>query len=317
MSRIVEGSAVAVRVPASAANLGPGFDSIGLALGVWDELEVDVTGSRLVIEAEGEAHAEVPRDPSHLVYRSMLATWHELRVPAPFGLTLRCRNAIPHSRGLGSSASAIVAGVAAAAALAGTDTDTPGGMALINDIASTLEGHPDNASASVYGGLTVSWADDDPNAETRWRTAQLVPHEDLRPVVLLPADRLPTHEARAALPPQVELAAAAANSGRTALLTQALTRSPDLLLPATRDWLHQEQRRSYYPLTMAMVDRLRAAGHAATVSGAGPSVLVLATTHNVQAVTDIVAVHDGWDVLQPEIAASGVRVVSREPRATV
>lgn len=304
---LTSGAAVTVTVPASSANLGPGFDSMGLALGVWDEVEAVVTGTELVVRPEGEGAGEVPRDATHLVHRSMLAGWERLDVTAPGGLRLACRGSIPHSRGLGSSASAIVAGVAAAAALAGVDLGSADGLALVNDVASTLEGHPDNASASVYGGLTVSWADDD--APERWRTASLPVHADLRPVVLVPEDRLATHEARAALPAQVDHADAARNAGRAALLTHALTRDPGLLLPATRDWLHQEQRRIAYPVTMAMVDRLRRAGHAAVVSGAGPSVLVLATSSTADQVAATAGEHTGWKVLRPQIPGAGVRVV--------
>ncbi|KNX36607.1 homoserine kinase [Luteipulveratus halotolerans] len=308
MARAVQpGAAVTVTVPASSANLGPGFDSVGLALDVRDEVSAVVRGDTLVVRSEGEGADEVPRDETHLVHRAMVAAWQHLGVEPPRGLELTCRGAIPHSRGLGSSASAIVAGASVAAALAGVDLGAPEGLAQVNDVASTLEGHPDNASASVYGGLTVSWADD--VQPDRWRTTALTVHADLRPVVLVPEDRLATHEARAALPPEIGHADAARNAGRAALLTHALTHDPALLLPATRDWLHQEQRRIAYPVTMAMVDRLRRAGHAAVVSGAGPSVLVLATVSTADAVAATAREHAGWNVLQPQISATGVRVV--------
>lgn len=309
------GAKVSVAVPASSANLGPGFDSIGLALGLWDQLDVEVGGDRLQIECTGEACDEIPRDESHLIYRSMVAAWQRLEVAVPTGLRLTSRNAIPHSRGLGSSASAIVAGVAAAAQLAGVAIDSPDGQALINDVASGLEGHPDNASASVYGGLTVSWADD--SAAGSWLTAQVAVHPDVVPVVLVPSQQLSTHEARAALPATVALPDAAANSGRAALLVHALTQRPDLLLPATRDWLHQEPRRPAYPATMAMLDDVRRAGHAAAVSGAGPSVLVLATSQTVAEVTAVASVNPGWTVLTPGVSSGGVRVVSRSAHHTV
>ena len=148
-----------------------------------------------------------------------------------------------------------------------------------NDLASAVEGHPDNASASVYGGMTVSWSDDE--VPGRVHTVQLDVHPDVVPVVLVPAAQLSTATARAVLPERVAHAQAALNSGRSALLVEAASRRPDLLLPATREWLHQEQRRASFPHTMGLVDRLRAHGHAAVVSGAGPSVLVLATPASV------------------------------------
>ncbi|MDF8265111.1 homoserine kinase [Luteipulveratus flavus] len=304
------GRSLAVRVPASSANLGPGFDSIGLALGLWDQVSVTVGGVGLRVEVSGEGAAEVPYDEGHLVHRAMLTAWDHLGVRAPEGLGLVCHNAIPHARGLGSSASAIVAGVAVAAGLAEMDLTSAAGLAIVNDVASGIEGHPDNASASVYGGLTVSWADDADGSG--WRTASLAVHPDLRPVVLVPDERLSTHEARAALPDRLALADAARNSGRAALLTHALTAEPALLLPATRDWLHQEARRVSYPVTMAMVDRLRRDGHAATVSGAGPSVLVLATCDTAAKVVDAARSHAGWRVLEPQIPSTGLRVVSPE-----
>lgn len=295
---------VRLRVPASAANLGPGFDSLGLGLDLWDEVEASVTESGLVVRAEGEGAAEVPTDASHLVYRSMEAAWKRLDVAAPIGLKLLCHNEIPQSRGLGSSASAIVAGVAAAAALCGVDPSGDQGRAFVNDVAGDLEGHPDNSSASVFGGLTISWRDGE-----HWCTAPVETHPDVRAVLAVPQSRLATDVARAVLPEQVPHRDAARNSGRTALLAHAMSRRPDLLHPATRDWLHQEQRRSAYPASMDLVDRLRAYGHAATVSGAGPTVLVLTT---VPRVDDVVraATGPGWDVRSMPLASQGVSVVS-------
>ncbi|HEY5182489.1 MAG TPA: homoserine kinase, partial [Dermatophilaceae bacterium] len=163
---LVKGSSVRVRVPASSANIGPGFDSIGLALGIWDECVATVTAEPgLVIEVEGEGAADVPRDERHLVHRSMVRAWEQLEVKPPAGLHLSCRNAIPHGRGLGSSASAIVAGIVAAQGLCdmatGRDSaDNTFDRAFTNNLATAIEGHPDNASASVFGGMTLSWADD-------------------------------------------------------------------------------------------------------------------------------------------------------------
>lgn len=302
------GQRVVLQVPASSANLGPGFDSVGLALDLWDEVELEIGGDRLLIEPDGEGADAVPRDASHLVHRSMSVMWRSLGFATPNGLKLLTHNRIPHSRGLGSSAAAIVVGVAAAAATAGVDISSEEGRRQIGDVAGDLEGHPDNSSASVYGGLTVSWAAD---SDSGWSTARPALHPDVAPVAFVPASTLATDKARAALPTQVGHGDAARNSGRAALLVHALTQDPAYLLPATRDWLHQQQRRSAYVETMRLVDRLRAAGHAATVSGAGPTVLVLATQQTRAQVLDAVGEGAGWRALAGPVPDTGVRVVSR------
>ena len=304
---------VRIRVPASTANLGPGFDSIGLALGLWDEYVVtalDTPG--LEVSVTGEGAAEVPTDESHLVVRTMRHTWDTLGTVAPVGLRLHACNGVPHGRGLGSSATAIVAGVVAAQSLSYAAELAPGvtvpvDLGVATHIASVLEGHPDNASASVYGGLTVSWIPDGSGADLGevTVTARPVLHPDVDVVVFVPDQQLATRHARAVLPEAVPLRDAVANSGRAALLVHALTVEPAHLHAATRDWLHQEARREAYPESMRLVDSLRAEGHAAVVSGAGPTVLVLTTT----ALSADVVVPSGlgdWDRLTPGIAASGV-----------
>ena len=300
------GDDVEVRVPASSANLGPGFDSIGCALGVWDTCRVTVTPRPgLVVTVSGEGAGAVPLDATHLVHRAMQVAWAELDVEPPAGLALDCRNEVPHGRGMGSSATAIVTGIVAAQALhdlsrgeSGDDVD----LAFANSLASRLEGHPDNASASVHGGVTLSWTDD-------WgatTTVHLPVHPDIEPVVFAPDAQLSTAKARSVLPLQVRLADAAANSARAGLLVHALGSAPEHLLAATRDWLHQEARRSSYAGSMDLVDRLRSAGHAAVVSGAGPSVLVLTGRERVAEVGALAGA--GWRVLTPGIPAHGARV---------
>jgi homoserine kinase len=301
------GDDVEVRVPASSANLGPGFDSIGCALGVWDTCRATVTGQTgLVVTVSGEGAGAVPLDATHLVHRAMQVAWAELGVEPPEGLALDCRNEVPHGRGMGSSATAIVTGIVAAQALhdlsrglSGDDVD----LAFANSLASRLEGHPDNASASVYGGVTLSWPDDDGVGTT---TVHLPVHPDVEPVVFAPDAQLSTAKARSVLPLQVRLTDAAANSARTALLVHALGSAPEHLLAATRDWLHQEARRSSYAASMDLVDALRSAGHAAVVSGAGPSVLVLARRDRVAEVSAHAG--GGWRVLAPGIPPHGARV---------
>ena len=301
----VVGTSVEVRVPASSANLGPGFDSIGLALGVWDVARVTVTAEPgLVIEVDGEGAGSVPLDATHLVFRSMLRAWAELGVQPPAGLALSCHNSVPHGRGMGSSATAIVSGIVAAQALL-PDAADDGAVDLdwANSLASRLEGHPDNASASVFGGATLSWADDPAIGTT---TVRLPVHPDVVPVVFAPDVELSTAKARSVLPAQVRLADAAANSGRAALLAHALGAAPEHLVAATREWLHQEPRRASYAASMALVDRLRSDGHAAVISGAGPSVLVLARSAAVERVVAFGA--SGWRVLTPGVPDRGARV---------
>lgn len=303
------GAGVRVRVPASSANLGPGFDSVGLALGIWDTYDVHVASRPgLWITVEGEGAGSVPTDSTHLVFRSMERAWAALGVAVPVGLHLHAHNGVPHGRGLGSSATAIVAGVTAAHALAMASPGIPGPLALdlpaIAHLASILEGHPDNASASVYGGLTVSWTDD---ADGLTRTVSPALHPDLRAVVFVPAGQLATEVARKVLPSQVRHHDAALNSGRAALLTLAVTQRPDLLLPATRDWLHQEARRAALAASMALVDALRGAGRAAVISGAGPSVLVLTTEpRRVSLPAEVAEPGGDWHRLEPGIPDEGV-----------
>ena len=306
MGELVAASSVQVRVPASSANLGPGFDSVGLALGLWDTCVATVTdepGVRILVEGEGAA--DVPRDASHLVVRTMLRAWEELGVEPALGLHLECRNEVPHGRGLGSSATAIVTGIVAAQALHDVCRGVAGppDLTFTNDLAARLEGHPDNSSASVYGGLTLSWSD---SAEAGTQTLRLQPHPEVRALVLLPAAQLSTAKARSVLPTHIRHGDAALNSARAALLVQALTSHPAYLLAATREWLHQEARRESFSASMGVVDALRRNGHAAVISGAGPSVLVLTTGDRAAAIT--AEVSDAWRVLDPGVPATGAQV---------
>lgn len=318
MGAVPGGLSIEVRVPASTANLGPGFDSIGLALGLWDVYSItthDEPG--LSIEVEGHGSDEVPTDESHLVHASMQYAWRELGFEPPVGLRLVAGNGVPHGRGLGSSATAIVAGVVAAQALslprlpaAGRPVDID--LTTAGHLASVLEGHPDNATASVYGGLTVSWMPDLSGRDHADRTVTARPclHEDVDVVVFVPDAQLATRTARAVLPRDVPLSAAAANAGRAALLVHALTADPRFLHGATREWLHQEARRSSYPTSMALVDALRDQGHAAVISGAGPSVLVLTTQGERDAVT-APPESAGWLRITPGVPPIGAQVIAR------
>ncbi len=265
---------VLVRVPATSANLGPGFDTLGLALGLHDEVEARVTGSGLDIEVTGEGGSEVgAAGERHLIVRAMRVAFDELNVAQPDGLELRCVNRIPHGRGLGSSAAAIVAGLLAARALAGASTSPEDVLPL----ASMLEGHPDNVAPCLFGGLTIAWTPTDGAGLPTARAVRLDPCPEVRPVAFIAPEPVSTKVARGLLPATVPHADAARNAGRAALLVAALTARPDALLDGTEDKLHQEYRAPAMPHSRDLMARLRAAGIPAVISGAGPSVLAFRT----------------------------------------
>jgi homoserine kinase len=299
--------AVQVRVPATSANLGSGFDTFGLALNLYDDIVVQAGdpahGDAVEVTLEGEGEATVPTDASNLVVCAVHRALDELGAPHP-PLLLRCTNRIPHGRGLGSSAAAVVAGLVAGRAL------VDGGERLddtaVLGLATEMEGHPDNAAACLLGGFTVAWTDSaGPHA------ASMTARDDLVMTVVVPAQPLATETARGLLPLTVPHADAAHAAARSALLVLALQSSgplPDgLLMAATEDRLHQAYRASAMPATLDLVSRLRADGRAAVVSGAGPSVLVLDVQN--QARTPVSA-PAGWRVLQLAVAGG---VTLRQP----
>ncbi|MEV0273992.1 homoserine kinase [Hamadaea sp. NPDC050747] len=256
---------VTVRVPATSANLGPGFDALGVALTLYDEVTATVIDGPTRVGITGEGAGELPVDSSHLIARSMRTAFEALGVTAP-EIELRCVNRIPQARGLGSSSAAIVAGVTLAQALAGMPD-----RAQALEIAGGIEGHPDNVAPCVLGGFTVAWIDE----KHRARAATMAPVQSVQPVVFVPDVQGLTAVARAALPATVPHADASFNAGRSALLVYALTTDPALLYAATEDRLHQAYRAGGMPGTAEVVRRLREAGVAAVVSGAGPTVLAL------------------------------------------
>ena len=265
MTTFVEGP-VRVTVPATSANLGPGFDALGIALTLRDEVTAEVAGEGIEVAVEGAGADTVPRDESHLVVRSMLAAF-DLLGGRPHGLVLRCVNRIPHGRGLGSSSAAIVAGVVLAREL------VAGGSLLVEDdqifgLAAEIEGHPDNVAPAYYGGLVISGREDG-----RFYAVPADVDPRVSAVVFVPPVPLETTVARGLLPVSVPHADAAANSGRAALLVTALADRPEHLLLATRDFLHQDYRAPAMPESVTLVRALRAAGTPAVVSGAGPTVL--------------------------------------------
>ncbi|MGH3882977.1 MAG: homoserine kinase [Pseudonocardiaceae bacterium] len=285
-----------VRVPASTANLGPGFDALGLALALYDDVEVALAPSGLRVEVRGEGAGQVPTDETHLVVRALRAACARCGYRVD-GMVLRCHNRIPHSRGLGSSAAAAVAGVLAGYALAGME---PGQAAL--DLAAGFDGHADNVGASLLGGLVISWQD-----EQSFRAVRLEPHPDLAPVLLVPEMTSSTEVTRGLLPAKVPHIDAAFTAGRAALAVHALTAAPQLLLDATEDRLHQNYRRPAYPATGRLVDTLRAAGVPAAVSGAGPTVLALPPRGQLPAVVDTA----GFTCYRLDVARDGATVERR------
>ncbi len=257
------------RVPATSANLGPGFDALGLALDLHDELRAEVAGAGVRVAVSGEGAGQLPTDETHLVVRAMYATFDVLGA-RPGGMDVICVNRIPQARGLGSSSAAIVGGILLARELV---AGGPGQLdqAGVLRLAARLEGHPDNVAPCLMGGFTIAWTEGGGDA----RAVSLEPAERVQPMLFVPEERGLTEQARAALPRSVPHADAALTAGRAALLVHALTADPALLFPATEDRLHQNYRAAGMPGTAALVDKLRDAGVAAVVSGAGPSVLAL------------------------------------------
>ena len=262
-------TAVTVRVPATSANLGPGFDALGLALDLHDEVSAQVTGGGVRVTVAGEGAGDLETDERHLIARAMLSTFGELGVAAPAGLALHCRNRIPQARGLGSSSAAIVAGVLLARAVVRTGAERFDDAAALR-MAARIEGHPDNVAPCLRGGATIAWT-----ADGGARAVRLTPAAAISPTVFVPRQRGLTAAARAALPATVPHADAAHAAGRAALLVHALTAEPALLFAATEDRLHQPYRAAGMPGSAALLTRLRAAGVAAVISGAGPAVLAL------------------------------------------
>jgi len=241
-------------------------------LALYDDLRAEVLpGHQLVVEVEGEGADSVPRDASHLVISSLLRGLSEAGQRRP-GLRVTCHNRIPHGRGLGSSSAAIVGGLALARGLL-VDGERHLPDERILEIATDIEGHPDNVAPALLGGFTIAWKD----AQNSGRAVRLDPHPDIEPVVAIPATPLLTSQARRMLPARVPHAQAAANAARAALLTEAMTHRPDLLLTATQDWLHQDYRLYAYPQSHALMTELRNHGIPAMISGAGPTVIALGT----------------------------------------
>ena len=299
--------AVHVRVPATSANLGPGFDTLGIALAYGDELTaVTREAPGALVRVSGVGEGEVPTDETNLVVRSAAHVFERLGRKLP-GLELRAENRIPHGRGMGSSGSAIVAGVMIASGLLASDPVDPIELSeeQLLAFATELEGHPDNVAPALFGALTIAWTNEDGP-----RFKRLMVHRGVSPLVLVPSFTMSTQLARSLQPAQVPHEDAVFNVSRSALLIAALTQSPELLLEATEDRLHQNYRGEAMPQTRDLIGELRDRGHAAVVSGAGPSVLVLSNgPAERQAAADFVAEHHpDWRVLILAVDSKGATV---------
>ena len=266
-----------VQVPASSANLGPGFDSFGLALGMYDRYVAQVLDDAILdIDVTGEGADEVPRNDKNLLVKAMYKGFDFLG-GRPKGLAIRALNVNPHGRGLGSSASAIIGGLVLARALVLNGEDHMSDIQLLS-LATDMEGHPDNVSASLFGGATISWFE----VEKHKSSAHCV-HLNVDPriqaLAYIPPKALATSKARKMLPEAIPFADAVRNTTNAALMSHALTTRPDLLFTATEDFLHQSYRAEAMPESYALVQKLRGAGIAAFISGAGPTVLALHTAN--------------------------------------
>jgi homoserine kinase len=267
---------IQVQVPATSANLGPGFDSFGLAFGLYDRYVAQVLDDGgLDIDVTGEGSDDVPRTDKNLLVKAMHKGFDFLG-GRPKGLAVRALNVIPHGRGLGSSAAAIIGGLILARALVLTGSEKMSDEVLLS-LASEMEGHPDNVAAALYGGAAVAWQEELPTKFSA-HAIHLPVDPRIKAIAFIPAASLATKKARAMLPESVPFAEAQRNSTNTAILTQALTLRPDLLWRATEDFLHQKYRQEAMPASFALVTKLRAAGVAAFISGAGPTVLALHTS---------------------------------------
>ncbi len=305
------GLAATVKVPATSANLGPGFDTLGLALALYDVLTVTVVeGTDVHVEITGVGKGEVPTDESNLVARAIRYTFDHVGQPMP-GLRLDANNVIPHGSGLGSSAAAIVSGIMAAKGLLEGIVELDLDRMLV--IATELEGHPDNVAPALFGGLTIAWTT--PEGP---RAKKLIVHRGVSPLVCVPGHSVSTALARSLQPASVPYEDAVFNLSRSALLIAALVQSPELLFQATEDKLHQDYRASAMPETNSLVHALRDHGLAAVVSGAGPSILVLADDPSQRLVAaDLVAqeAENDWQSLLLAVDFKGATVATHQVEA--
>ena len=276
MSRIVS-----VSVPATSANLGPGYDALGLALEIRDFVTAQFTDdNKITVQVTGQGSGKLPTDESHLIAKTIIDACKAFGTEVT-GLHIECKNAIPQGRGLGSSAAAIVAGLVLASEL----TYARASEDELLQMANAIEGHPDNVAACLLGAMTIAWLEADGKANS----VSMNVHPDVSPVLAIPQTELDTHKARDLIPETIPHVDAAFNAGRSALLVAAMIGDPDFLLEATEDKLHQPFRAQAYPESMDLVAQLRGAQIAACISGAGPTVIALCTSDQVAQAIEIIA----------------------------
>ena len=272
---------VSVSVPATSANLGPGYDALGLALEIRDFVTATFThDNKVTVDIVGQGAGKLPTDETHLIAKTIIDACKAFGTEVT-GLHVECKNAIPQGRGLGSSAAAIVAGLVLASEL----TYARASEDELLQMANAIEGHPDNVAACLLGALTIAWLESDNKANS----VSMNVHEDIFPVLGIPQTELDTHKARGLIPETIAHVDAAFNAGRSALLIAAMIGNPDFLLEATQDKLHQPFREAAYPESMELIGSLREAGIAACISGAGPTIIALTTSDQVAAAIEIIA----------------------------
>jgi homoserine kinase len=295
-----------VSVPASSANIGPGFDSLAIALDLRDHYAAQILDDAIFdVDVTGEGADDVKKDKNHLVIKAMMKGF-EFMGAKPRGIALRALNNTPHGRGLGSSSSAIIGGLVLSRSL------VLGGEEMLTDdhiiaLATELEGHPDNVAAAYFGGATIAWMDSTLSDSATARAVKIHVDEKIKAIVFVPENHLATSKARKLLPETIPHAEAVLNTSHAALLVQALSHRPDLLFTATEDHLHQEYRAEAMPKSAALLKKLRAAGVAATISGAGPSVLVLHTGTEQDADDIIHAAGSGFTAKKLAISQAGAQ----------
>ena len=298
---------IQVQVPATSANLGPGFDSFGLALAMHDRYVAQILDDAgLDIDVTGEGADEVPRTDKNLLVKAMNKGFDYLG-GKPKGIAVRALNIIPHGRGLGSSASAIIGGLCLARALVLTGIDKMSDEKLLQ-LATDMEGHPDNVAAALYGNAVVAWQEDQHGKEIA-QAISLSVDTRIRAIAFIPSTSVATSKARKMLPEMIPHRDAARNSANSALLVHALTLRPDLLFRATQDFLHQSYRSEAMPASFALLTKLRDAGVAAFISGAGPTVLALHTGNESDVAELIRAAGSKFEAKSLEIARSGATIL--------
>ena len=298
---------IQVQVPASSANLGPGFDSFGLALGMHDRYVAQILDDAgLDIDVTGEGADEVPRTDKNLLVKAMYKGFDFLG-GKPKGIAVRALNVIPHGRGLGSSASAIVGGLSLARALVLTGIDKMNDEKLLQ-LATEMEGHPDNVAAALYGNAVVAWQEDH-HGKSVAQAISLNVDTRIRAIAFIPSTSVATAKARKMLPETIPHRDATQNSANSALLVHALTLRPDLLFRATQDFLHQAYRSEAMPASFALLTKLRGAGVAAFISGAGPTVLALHTGSESDVAELIRAAGNKFEAKSLEISRTGAQLL--------